>query len=169
MNNRLFCLLLGFLFASGCAHQEPTQDEDDILTRREKRDREVGKLFGESALLFGDTRKDTANATGIGVNSYLWRATLDTLSFMPLRTVDPFGGVILTEWHTPSHTPGERLKVDIRILDRVLRADGLKISVFRQKIERGKWQNAAVNPETVLRLENAILTRARQLKIRDGR
>lgn len=157
------------LFLGACAGLEKTQEEDDLLTRREERDKNVGKLFGDNALLFGDTRKDEAGSTGIGVNSYLWRATLDTLSFMPLRHIDPFGGVILTEWYSKPESPTERLKVDVRILDRVLRADGLKISVFRQKMVNGHWRDASVSSETARRLEDSILTRARQIKIRDGR
>lgn len=162
-------VLLSSLFLEGCSHIESRQDDDDLLTRREARDKDVGKLFGDSALLFGDTRKESAGSTGIGVNSYLWRATLDTLSFLPLRHVDPFGGVILTEWSSKDLTPQERLKIDVRILSRTLRADGLEVSVFRQKMVGGVWRDSSVSSQTARRLEDAILTRARQLKIQDGR
>jgi len=102
----------------------------------------------------------------LGVNSYLWHATLDTLSFLPLASADPFGGVIITDWYTSPQAQGERLKVTVYILDRRLRADGIKVAVFRQtKSTDGVWSDAAVNPETATRLTDAILTRARELKL----
>lgn len=107
--------------------------------------------------------------SGIAVNSYLWRASLDTMSFMPLSSADPFGGVIITDWYTPPEAPNERVKVNIYILDRQLRADGLRISVFRQMLASNQWQEVAVAPETVQDLENAILKRARELRITNTR
>jgi hypothetical protein len=101
----------------------------------------------------------------IGVNSYLWHATLDTLRFMPLASADPFGGVIITDWYSAPEAPQERLKVTVYILDRNLRADGLKIAVFRQTAANGAWVDAAVSPDTATKLENAILTRARELRL----
>ena len=101
----------------------------------------------------------------LGVNSYLWHATLDTLSFMPLASADPFGGVIITDWYSAPEDPNERMKVTIYILDRRLRADGLKISVFRQTHSADGWVDAQVNPDTAIKLEDAILTRARELRL----
>lgn len=101
----------------------------------------------------------------LGVNSYLWHATLDTLSFMPLQSEDPFGGVIITDWYTSPQTPAERVKVTVYILDRRLRADGLKIAVFRQTKSAEGWADAQVNPETATKLTDAILTRARELRL----
>jgi hypothetical protein len=101
----------------------------------------------------------------LGVNSYLWHATLDTLSFMPLQSEDPFGGVIITDWYSSPQTPGERLKVTVYILDRRLRADGLKIAVFRQTKSNEGWVDVAVNPDTATKLTDAILTRARELRL----
>lgn len=124
-------------------------------------------IFGKGGMnLFGDREENSASSTGIGVNSFLWRATLDTLAFMPLSSADPFGGVIITEWYAPPETPYERFKVTAYILDRSLRSDGIKISAFRQeKNEKGEWVDAKVNSNTAPDLENAILTRARQLRI----
>lgn len=103
---------------------------------------------------------------GLGVNSFLWRASLDTLSFMPLRDADPFGGVIDTEWYENPQSPGERFKITVYILDQRLRADGLRVAVFRQEKQSGpEWTDAPVDTSTALDLENAILTRARQLRI----
>jgi hypothetical protein len=101
----------------------------------------------------------------LGVNSYLWHATLDTLAFMPLASADPFGGVIITDWYSAPSNPNERMKVTIYILDRRLRADGIKIAVFRQTHAGDAWADAQVNPQTATKLEDAILTRARELRL----
>ena len=101
----------------------------------------------------------------LGVNSYLWHATLDTLAFMPLASADPFGGVVITDWYVAPNAPDERLKVTIYILDRNLRADGLKVVVFRQTRNAGAWSDAQPSPDTAHKLEDAILTRARELRL----
>ena len=102
---------------------------------------------------------------GIGVNAFLWRATLDTLSFMPLADSDPFGGTYATEWHSIAEKPDERFKVQVYILDTRLRADGLAVQVFRQTRDGSGWVDATVDPDTAIQIENSILTRARQLRI----
>jgi len=126
-------------------------------------------VFGESGLnILGgkDAAPQDGGGGGIGVNSFLWRASLDTISFMPLASADPFGGVIITDWHTPPEAPGERVKVTIYILGRDLRADGVRAAVFRQDRDAsGNWVDAKVEQKTAIDLENAILTRARQLRI----
>lgn len=124
-------------------------------------------LFGPGGL-FGARAKGDGES-GIAVNSFLWRATLDTLSFMPLASADPFGGVIITDWYSPPESPNERVKISVLILDRDLRADGLRATVFRQQNAGGRgWVDVAVDPKTGLDVENAILTRARQLRIAQG-
>jgi len=163
-----FMTLAATLMVCACDSKNITNDEP-IVDRRQRRYEGMGKFFGEEALLFTADDQHKGGEVGIGVNAYLWRASLDTISFMPLKCVDPFGGVILTNWYTPQHKPNERLKVDILILDRQLRADGLKISVFRQELQTGQWVDAKVNVETARALEDAILTRARQLKIDAGK
>jgi hypothetical protein len=103
---------------------------------------------------------------GIGVNSYLWRASLDTLAFMPLASADPFGGVILTDWYVNPEKSDERFKATVYILDTRLRADGLNVTIFRQvKNAAGAWVDAPVTGQTEIDIENAILTRARQLRL----
>ena len=103
---------------------------------------------------------------GIGVNSYLWRASLDTLAFMPLASADPYGGVINTDWYTNPEKPGERFKVTVYILDTRLRADGLTVSVFKQiKGADGQWADSNTSTQTQVDLENAILVKARQLRL----
>ena len=110
---------------------------------------------------------DRPNGGGISVNGFLWRAALDTISFMPLAQADPFGGIILTEWYRPPETRDERFKVNIYILDSELRADGLRVSVFRQRMNRnGVWLDAAVHKDTGTNMENAILKRARQMRVK---
>lgn len=105
-------------------------------------------------------------APNMGVNSYLWRASLETLNFMPLAQVDPFGGVIVTDWYASTEAPNERFKANVYILDTSLRADALKASIFKQTRETsGGWQDANVDADTARQIENSILTRARQLYI----
>lgn len=121
--------------------------------------------------LFSETDKGGGGGNGfvggVGVNSYLWRATLDTVSFMPLASADPFGGVILTDWHATPDAPGERFKLNIRILGRGLRADGINVSTFRQVQDRsGSWINARIPTTTNENIENAILSKARELRHR---
>lgn len=116
-------------------------------------------------LSFGGGKKKGGGEAGIGVNSFLWRATLDTVNFMPLSSADPFGGVIITDWYANPQVPTERFKLTVYILDTRLRADGLKVNVFRQVNTNGAWNDAAADPQTGIDIENAILTRARQLRI----
>jgi hypothetical protein len=119
--------------------------------------------------LFGGGGGGGESQAGIGVNSYLWRASLDTLNFMPLASADPFGGVIITDWYSDPTTPNERFKATVYILDTRLRADALNVSIFRQQQVNGAWTDAAVNPDTEIQIENAILTRARQLRLSNVR
>ena len=119
-------------------------------------------LFGRG----GSNVPDPAQAASVSVNGYLWRATLDTLSFMPLASADPYGGVIITDWYVNPEKPDERLKCTVYILDARLRADGLNVTVFRQaKDAAGAWVDAPTAAQTETDLENAILTRARQLRL----
>lgn len=125
-------------------------------------------VFGPSGLnIFGTGKKapEDGGGGGIGVNSFLWRASLDTISFMPLASADPFGGVIITDWYSPSQTPNERFKVTIYILDRALRADGIRVAVFRQMRQGEAWVDQATATETGVNMENAILQRARELRV----
>ena len=100
-----------------------------------------------------------------GVNSYLWRATLETLNFLPLQQVDPYGGVVITDWYADPAAPDERLRATAYILDQNLRADALKVSIFKQVRSGTGWNDAPVDADTARQIENAILTRARQLYI----
>ena len=107
-----------------------------------------------------------ARLTTIGVNAYLWRATLDTLSFMPLANADPWGGVVNYDWYVNPQAPNERFKATVFILDRRLRADALNVAVTKEvKDAAGAWVSAPVAAQTETDLENAILTKARQLNL----
>ncbi|MEO1241491.1 MAG: DUF3576 domain-containing protein [Pseudomonadota bacterium] len=107
---------------------------------------------------------DSGQATT--VNRFLWAASLETLDFLPVASADPIAGLIITDWYVNPELPNERFKTTVYILDSALRADALRISVFRQeRLEDGGWIDAAVNPATAREIENAVLTRARQLRL----
>jgi len=110
------------------------------------------------------TRLAPATMTSIGVNSYLWRAAIDTLSFAPLISADSSGGVIVTDWYSRPNNPGERVKLTVSILDQELRADALRVAASRQVNQNGAWVAAPVTAATVQKLEDIILTRARDLR-----
>ncbi|GGE87027.1 DUF3576 domain-containing protein [Sphingomonas prati] len=105
-----------------------------------------------------------SRVTTIGVNSYLWRAALDTLSFMPMGQVDSNGGVIVTDWYQNPALPSERMKVTVSILDQDLRADALRVAASREVYQGGRWAEAPVQAATVQKLEEVILTKARDLR-----
>lgn len=99
------------------------------------------------------------------VNRYLWAASLETLDFLPVSSADPIAGLVLTDWYQNPEAPDERFKLNVYILDSALRADALRVSVFRQERDGEGWRDATVNPSTAREIENAILTRARQLRL----
>ncbi|MCB2066437.1 MAG: DUF3576 domain-containing protein [Erythrobacter sp.] len=105
-----------------------------------------------------------ARVNTIGVNAYLWRASLETLSFMPLTQADSAGGVLVTDWYADPNNPNERVKVSVTILDQNLRADALRVVASRQVMQNGQWTDAPVQAATVQRLEDIILTKARDLR-----
>ena len=155
---------------SGCSSWGGKKPEDPRLSNPKNQIKvSKGKVFGEDALTFGGAAKrPTADGGGggIGVNSFLWRASLDTVVFMPVNSADPFGGVIITDWHTPAGAPSdERFKLNIYILGRALRADGVRVAVFKQvRDANGVWADAAVSKEAATKVEDAILMKARQLR-----
>lgn len=138
---------------------------------KEEREEARGKLTGDDGLSFGGGKKnDSATASPLGVNSFLWRATLDTLSFMPLASADPFGGVIITDWYEDGKNASERYKINAIILDKTLRADGIKITLFKQSMDKkGVWRDKKSDASDARKIEDTILTRARELKINQGR
>jgi hypothetical protein len=171
----LAAILASALVACGGEQDYPTTNDKERHLGRPVTDKEreaKGGLFGSGGItLTGnstrDQEKSRGGADGIGVNSFIWRGALDTIAFMPLVSADPFGGVIITDWYQPPEAPGERVKVHILILDRELRADGVRASIFRQRYDQraGGWIDQTIDPKTTVDLENTILTRARQLRI----
>ena len=128
----------------------------------------IGDLFSDGSSS-GEVQRRQAdlaasNVTAIGVNSYLWRASLETLSFMPLTQADSSGGVIVTDWYSNPQNPNERVKVSVSILDQDLRADALRVAASRQVLQGGTWVEAEVQAATVQKLEDIILTKARDLR-----
>jgi hypothetical protein len=125
--------------------------------------------------IFGSETANTSTASSadigpeengaLGVNAYLWRASLDTLSFLPLASADPYGGVIITDWYANPEKKDERMKATVYILDTRLRADGISAAVFRETLTNGVWTPASVSPDTNVALENAILSKARELRL----
>jgi hypothetical protein len=105
-----------------------------------------------------------SEVTTIGVNSFLWRAAVDTVSFAPLLQANPGSGVIITDWYTNPRAPTERVKLTVSILDRDLRADALRVAASRQVLQNGVWADAPVTAATVQKLEDIIMTRARDLR-----
>ncbi len=163
-----FCLLIILTLPAlqGCglsADEEtayPLDTEDRLRARR-------GKLTGDGVdlLNLGGGGKAGGYGSGIGVNAFLWRASLDTLSFMPLAQVDPHGGVIITDWYENPDAPGERFKLNVTILGTELRSDGVRVAAFRQKRSGNGWRDVATSSKLGRQMEDAILQRARELRI----
>ncbi len=159
--------LIGALLV-GCGNIQPEgiypNRSPGDSTPYQKRD----SIFGEGGLtagLGGGQRQEQDTGGGIGVNGFLWRASLDTIAFMPVNSADPFGGVIITDWYAMPDTPQERFKMNVYILGRALRADGVRVAVFRQVQDtNGGWVDASVPDAANGKIEDAILTRARQLR-----
>lgn len=165
-------LILGIALSgllAACGSSKPDESTYTVPTPPAG-DRGGNSVFGKGGIPLIDSSNDSAQpggvALGVGVNAFLWRASLDTVSFMPIASADPFGGVILTDWYAPPETPTERFKINIFILDRQLRADGIRTAVFKQnQAPDGRWIDAPVDKKTAGDFENAILTRARQLRV----
>ncbi|NDE90449.1 MAG: DUF3576 domain-containing protein [Alphaproteobacteria bacterium] len=164
-----FILLALALSISACSGVDR---EDKYNTDRNRASRyangSVASDKGGYSLLGGRDDEKKPGASGIGVNAYLWRAALDTLSFMPLTSADPFGGTIITDWYSPPSAPQERIKLNVFILSRELRGDAVRVSVFRQQRDAasGAWVDSNTNVATAGTMEDSILTRARQMRVK---
>ena len=159
--------LIVLSLAGGCSGAK-TLHEDSYNDPRFKGEG-LGSLSNNAPLLSVGGRSNNngdtgGGGTGLGVNAYLWRGALDTLSFMPLASADPFGGVIITDWYQPPAGGGERFKATAYILGRQLRADGVRVSVFRQVAKGGTWVDAPVSAGTASEIEDKVLARARDLR-----
>ena len=168
---RLVLVLLPVLLVAACGDSStpaPTLAMDpNYMTEPGKATYTTPGIFGDQGLVFGtakEKKSDSAGGGALGVNAYLWRGALDTLSFMPLSSADPFGGVIITDWYTPPTSDGERFKATAYILGRELRSDAVRVTIFRQVLQNGQWVDAAVSPVTTGEIENKVLSRARELR-----
>ena len=143
------------------ADRSLSKDSNDIYSKQES-------IFGEGGItgIFGEKKKETASSDGafLGVNSYLWRASLDTISFLPLVSADPFGGVIITDWYRAPESE-ERYKLNVFVTEPELTANALKVSIFKQQKRGSEWVDMPVTAADNIRVEDAILTRARQMKV----
>lgn len=170
---------LGFVWLAvsaalvGCSNVERVQqfpDDSEAARSGNPYSEEGESVFGGDGLSFGfggdeQSNQEAIGGSGLGVNGFLWRASLDTISFMPVNSADPFGGVIITDWHSIPEAPEERFKMNVYILGRALRADGVRVAVFRQvRDPETQWVDASVNDDTGPKIEDAILVRARQLR-----
>ncbi len=126
---------------------------------------EAPSVFGKDGLTFLGGKNKNGTDSGVAVNTYLWRAALDTVSFMPLASADPFGGTIITDWYSSPDAQNERTKLNVFILGRDLAVESLSVKIFRQVKAGNGWKDAKVAKETATKLEDAILTRAREMKI----
>ena len=157
----------------GCTGDDVEVPQGYRTDNNERTRDQYGTVWGEGETLFqrgtgrfaNEDGADGGSYAGIGVNAYLWRAALETLNFLPLVQADPFGGVIITDWYSPERRD-ERFKLNVYILDTELRADGVKVAVFRQTSGDNGWQDVSLaDPETATKIEDSILTRARELRI----
>lgn len=158
-------LMLVVLFISSCTSTKVIKN-DEITSPEDQKYKHLGKLFGDDSLIIGESKKYSNDNEVIKVNKYLWRAALDVISFMPLKIIDPFGGVIVTEWYSPPKITNERIKVNILVLSGKLRVNGIKVSIFRQILDNNQWVEAEVNEQSNHDLEDAMLTRAREIKVK---
>jgi hypothetical protein len=166
-----FALMSLALAGCGAAKPQPVSEDSYNYQGKNTTPGYVEGRDDDSVFTFGKTSKPKdgdGSGTGMAVNAYLWRGALDTLSFMPLSSADPFGGVIITDWYQPQASTNERFKATAYILGRQLRADGIRISLFRQVQQNGQWVDAPVNPSTTNEVENKVLARARELRAQSG-
>jgi hypothetical protein len=163
-------LATALICLSACSNTPGVEKKYPTGENRETSDDPYQKpdsVFSGGLNLFGhgtNSQSDSGNS-GIGVNSYLWHASLDTISFMPIASADPFGGTILTDWYATPGNSNERYKMNVFILDRQLRSDGVQVKVFKQTYVRGGWRDAAVPESMARKIEDEILIRARQMRI----
>lgn len=161
--------LFSILILSSCSTDLTPQDGQDApIGRDEARKSGFGKLFGDDFLFFGSTKKyDPSKGGGTAsVNPTLWKASLEVISFMPLASSDAAGGVIITDWYSAPNKSNERIKINITITDRSLRADALKVTIHKEvKGRSGEWVSTTVERATMIEIEDLILTKARQLKV----
>lgn len=164
MKKYIFLLLV--LLLTGCSSQLSQEGTEYPKSRDQRMEDRVGKLTGDEGIVLFGGKKRSGGAEGISVNSYLWRASLDTIYFMPLLSADPFGGTILTDWYKLTLKAKERYKLNIYIIGSELRSDAIRVSAFKQKQDgKGNWVDVENDSNMAKEIENKILIRAREFKV----
>jgi hypothetical protein len=163
-------VLSAVLVLSGCSKFRSKDDPDVVapVDQETKRKTNFGSIAGDDTFVFGGSKKKGSGAQGAGmrVNSYLWSASLDAISFMPLVSADANGGVIVTDWYVDEKKPSERIKVMIKITSIELRVEAIHITIHKQRLSAGQWVNMSDEDRTAsTELENIILTKARHLRM----
>lgn len=156
---------------AACNREQFKQAPATISVENERK-QNFGKLLGDEFLLFGGSVRKASDQTAlpqVSVNTYLWQASLEALSFLPLQSTDSIGGVIITDWYTTAKNPHERLKVTVRILSKDLKTESLKILINKQILKLGSWVDAGIDPTVKLKLETIILAKARELRLNSGK
>jgi Domain of unknown function (DUF3576) len=157
-------LLLCALAPTACDHARPNPTPPYIM-RNGPGDASVNRVGGpDGAVIFRYPPEPQVDGLWPGVNPYLWRGALLTLGTAPLVVADPFGGVIVTDWHSPPGDPDERFKETAFILDRTLRSDAVRVSAFRQIYRDRRWVDARNDPVIQADLQNKVIERARILQ-----
>ena len=154
---RFFVILVVLIGLAGCSSSTPTAEKGpgSILTGEAEQGVSLSDLAGLSG---------KSNSVGLPINALLWRASLDIMSTIPLDDVDTFGGTIVTEWYQLNKTSDERIKMTAFVLDRELRADGIRVIVYVQKRIGNSWQDSGTDSEMGKQIEELILTRAREIR-----
>ena len=145
----------------------PAQNKERAMSDAENRLRTGGGLFGKKAGITLGTNEESSAVSSIGmpINPYLWKGSLETIGFMPLMSADPFGGIIITDWYSDSQTVNERCKINIFIKGVELKTSNLKVNTFCQSFENNKWADLSVSASMNNQLENAILNKAKKIKL----
>lgn len=176
--NKILIITLAFLLTTSlisCTNNTKETEEGEQkypLTNKEKRRLDRGTIHGAEGInLFGGGGliQQAPNDVVGGVNVYLWRASLDVISFMPLSSADAVGGIIITDWYENPSVKGERMKANVNITTKELRASGVKVSLFKQRFSGGRWRDSKVSKDLREKLEDKILSRAREIKIEEER
>ena len=150
--------------------------KDAALRDAETRLSTGGGLFGENGLginVFGNNDKNndnnlSASSAGIPINPYLWSASLETLSFIPLSSADPFGGTIFTDWYSTEANENERCKINVFINGAELKSQNLRVSSFCETFKNNKWLGVKTENQDNIDLENVILNKAKKLKLKNS-
>ena len=161
--NRVSQLVL-FLSLAACGNSQKTLEAPKSYEEKTKLG--FGSLAGPEGLTLSTaTISGRTNDTGGNViNRYLWQASLDTLKFAPLMSSDGPGGILVTDWYQPANAK-DRLKIQVRIKDRQLRADALEVTVYKQIKQNNGWIDSGIDLKASRDLENVILLKAREIRV----